>query len=118
MPLIFLLITFIALPTVAEPIELTCKTSDGHDLPVTINLENMKGTWGISSQPYEITHINDDLVTMMDRSDPNPGGEFLVINRATGEYQRGGVIMACDQNGRNCSMDTITQEAQCNRKVF
>jgi hypothetical protein len=113
-----LLLYFASLPTLAEPIELTCRTTTGYDIPVTIDLEKMEGTWGMGVFPYKVTHINDDLVTMIERNDSNPGGEFLVLNRATGEYQRASVYKGCDQDGKNCRLTSFTQEAQCSRKVF
>jgi hypothetical protein len=113
----FLPLIFMTIPAIAEPIELSCKTSEGYNIPVNIDLVEMKGTWGMSSLPYEITHTNDDYVTMMRRSE-SPGGEYLVINRATGQYQRAGAYIGCDEDGNNCSLRTTTQEAHCKLKIF
>ncbi|MBB3149245.1 hypothetical protein FHS21_005697 [Phyllobacterium trifolii] len=78
----------------AAPTKFECRNSRG-EVAADFVLDIAEGIIRRGSRTYEITSVNDDYITGFWPAWRGIGGEVIVLNRATGEYQRASISMVC-----------------------
>lgn len=108
---------FSSLTVHATPTRLGCVTSDGQRVArsLYVDLEKKVIEWGLSV--YDIVHANENYISAYERS-TNTGGEVFVIDRNTGEYQRGavGIYYSFPSQESKGTFQAITMSGYCTKK--
>jgi hypothetical protein len=98
------------------PTVLKCTTDRGvtaSDLTVDLGKREMR--WGQASV-YDVIHVDDAFITAYLRPTGNVGGEVWVLDRRSGEYQRGSVALLGQKPGA-VTLTASTYSGRCLRPV-
>lgn len=98
---------------------LTCKLDNGWDGGIlTIDRSTNTVTHG-QSGPYQIVQEDEDLVTILARSDGQIGGAIWILRKSDGRHWRALVHNSCtDTSCTDTEVSTMTLTGYCLRPVL